>query len=273
MRKNTLGKQDTVVKKENEDFTNVVNQPWDELKDVSRFQIIPKNKDTDVASLAAGIKDVSDKDDKAIAKVVDADEKKLAGKKPGRARKIQVVPLETVASVAAQSNPNIQETITKNEEVIAKQTASVTPQTTRAITSPISTEKASGLDSQNKVTEEMKTNVFLKFIAMGFAHLYVKKTNEILNPLKFLANNFNTVILALLNLGIPFLMTWYTTTKVSIISEQIVSAPSYLQIAYYGIFYIASIVIWISCQAGLSGIKAIFKDSLSKVAKVGKETR
>lgn len=128
---------------------------------------------------------------------------------------------------------------------------------------------ASSIEKENKVSP----NVLMKFIAMGFAHLYVKKTTSVLKPLSFVADNFNKVFMALLHLGIPLMMTWFLMTKVDFIATQMAKEHQIMHFGYSIIFYIACLFVWVSAQVLGSGLVTMFKKTLVDVAKVGKENR
>lgn len=123
--------------------------------------------------------------------------------------------------------------------------------------------------TENKVSP----NVLMKFIAMGFAHLYVKKTTSVLKPLSFVADNFTKVFMALLHLGIPLVMTWFLMTKVEFIATQMAKEHQIMHFGYSIIFYIACLFVWVSAQVVGSGLVTMFRKTLVDVAKVGKENR
>lgn len=250
---------------------SVANQDWPALQSIGRFQIERAKKPMDIEKVVTSIKEITDEDEATmnggVEKVV---------KKPNPRRKKSDMLEQTASPIVAQVAQHkpetteeeiIQEIKKMEEATVTPVVSSVTPQTTKqAVASP--TLNASGLKE-----EASSTNAVLKFIARGFAHLYVKKTNEILSPLKFIMNNHRVVGLACWNMIIPALMTWYAINHMTVISNQVAGEGFAMKAMYYGVFYIASIVLWVSLQAAFSGIKSTAKDQLKKVENVGKQVK
>lgn len=233
-----------------------VNTNWHSGRS-NRFQIQKKEKELDIDAVNSQIKEICDKEDKEITKPT------TRGRKPKKQESPELV--EAVNTTTF----NVQEPVVEQrmEEVTAKQT-SVTPQTTqKAVTSPNS--GSNGLSQRESISKA----TLLKLVLKGMTHLYMKKTGEILTPLKFIANNFGTVFLAILNICIPSLMTWYSLNHIEIIQAQIVNETTAVTILYYGLFFVASLFVWISVQALFHGAKSNLKDIGEKLEKVGKEVK
>ncbi len=233
-----------------------VNTNWHSGKS-TRFQIQRKEQALDIEGVNSQIKEICDKEDKEITKTA------TRGRKPKKQESPEVVEVLSVSTPTELAQP-VEE---RMEEVTAKQT-SVTPQTTqKAVTSP--NLGSNGLSQQ----EKMSKATLLKLVLKGMTHLYMKKTGEILTPLKFMASNFGTVFLAILNISIPLLMTWYSLNHIEVIQAQIVAETTAVKALYYGLFFVASLFVWISLQALFHGAKSNLKDIGSKLEKVGKEVK
>lgn len=257
---------------------SVANQDWPALQSISRFQIERNKKPMDIEKVVSSIKEITDEDEALISGTA-----RVAEKTPARRKKDSVkqtaAPIVTVAQQEASEEEieheiqQIQKIKQMEEAAVTPAVSSVTPQTTKqAVASP--TQQASGLkQAPPPAISTGGTNAVLKFIAKGFAHLYVKKTNEILSPLRFVMNNRGVVGLAFWNMIIPALMTWYAINHLTVISNQVAGEGMAMKAMYYTVFYIASIAIWVSVQAVFSGIKSTAKDQLKKVENVGKQVK
>lgn len=260
--------------KEIKEKNNVVpvNDAWPMLEDLSeinagRFKIAKKSKATDIESLTQTINANALQDDKIIQKNVEKDEILIS--KSVAATKSKVVKSKKANELSEQktqfNHVNKVESVEK-EEVIAQQVP-VNPQTTSAITSPVSRGLKEKASTQNKVT----TNNLLKLIALGFGHLYMKSTNDILKPLGFVANNLSKVLMAFLHIGMPLMMTWLLTHKVNFVANQLANESPFLSLVYYGVFYVACLFIWITGVAIGKGLLKVSQKTLEEVAEVGKE--
>ena len=107
----------------------------------------------------------------------------------------------------------------------------------------------------------------MKLIAIGLTHLYVKRTTKVLNPIKFIVENLKTLMFATAHLGIPALITWFCVTKVEFIASQIPLDSVAIYWTYVGMFYIASLLLWITLLAVCTGIGVMVRNTLLDVAK------
>lgn len=263
---------DTVQETENK-LLNIVNDDW--LQDISttRFSLKKKTKKTVAAPTNLEVvKQFTMQEDENISEQNLNDEKVvsqfLGNKSPEThtEKEITVSASEPIATTVenkevvkeASSVPAAQ---TKPQEaMIAPVVATVVAPASNTVVSKVS-------DVSNAQQEDMKPNVLLKFIALGLAKLYVKKTNTILNPLRFVLENRMKVLIAAIQFIVPALMTWWMTSNVSIISEQLVRETNFVQWTYRAIFYFACMFLWISGQVVLGGVFNMFKKTLTDVAK------
>jgi hypothetical protein len=109
-----------------------------------------------------------------------------------------------------------------------------------------------------------------KLIALGMAKIYIKKTDDMLQPIRFLLDNASQLIVALIQFLIPALITWFIIKNVEIIYSQLNNEPMHIYMFYVGVFYFACLFLWISGQVVLQGIWNMIKVVMSNLAKEGK---
>lgn len=287
---------------ENSRVAKVANEDWpilDELSNNRKFVVRHKKSNANIEDLTMGLKDLGDKEDEIVCQHNARDEEKM--------QTVATVIAKThvdneaqeevfVEQIRQEENPVRTEAYQKELTVKeATQDYTVQPQTKRVasapqsyvqpqqetvaepVKAPVVANKVPVMasvgtqDKANTVAQVKKANVLVKFMAKGMAHLYFEKTNKLLNPLRFVANNFQKVSMALLHLVVPFLMTWYLTKKVDFITLQMQKSPPFMIIVYDVLFYMACMFIWFSGQTILSGLVGMVKKALVDVAKVGQE--
>lgn len=281
--------------KQNKNLNNVVNDPdWHNLSEISqgKFAIKREKSSRNIDSITNQLKNVAQTDDALLDTMVadDADNheaitsiknnfkiKQLRKATKDSKDKLDSETLVDVAledskelhnnkEVFTQHNFNAMQVgeeaqdinITHNEDAVTD-VSSVIPQTSNVtLSSPKYENAMQGL---------------LKFAALGFAHLYVKKTTKVLKPLGFVAENIEKVSIGFLHLIVPLLMTWLITTKVEFFASQLQQMGTIPVVLCNIAFYVASIFVWISTQVIVAGLINVCKKTLRDVAKVGEENR
>lgn len=158
-----------------------------------------------------------------------------------------------------------------NEEVVVK--ASEPTNRTDLVKKIITPSQVSNptklIVSKEKVikTEVLENNTLIKLIIIGLSKLYLKKTTVVLNPVKFVGENYKNILVALLHLGMPILMSWFLVTQISFIKVQMAQEPAIMFWTYSLLFYFASLFTWVSAQVILAGVLSMFKTTLVSVAK------
>lgn len=108
---------------------------------------------------------------------------------------------------------------------------------------------------------------FIALLAVGLVTMYLNTINNLLNPLGFVFQNSKKLIMGLLQFIIPAFMTYYLTTQVASISDQLQSQETIMRIVYSAIFYFACLFLWISIQAIGVGLWNASKNFFNNVAK------
>jgi hypothetical protein len=251
-----------------------VNDDWPLLGELSQNKFVLKNKkgSLNVAKTAKDILEVSSREDTQMSESARQDDKLFEESFVHEVQDFKAS-TETVNAVANDVNePLIQvETI---KAPVAEVQAPVMPiQATVQV--PIQAPIAQVQPVQEKVLapepvvlqkESKDTNPLLKLIAIGLTKLYVRKTTSVLNPVKFVAENYRNVLVAILHLGVPVLMSWFLITQVSFIKAQLVNTSSVMFWTYAVVFYFASLFVWVTGQVLVAGLLSMFKTTLVSVA-------
>lgn len=253
-------KQNPELKSEN--IENIANEDWPLLKELESTRFSLKNKkSTKLKQALTDIKIATEKEDEAISQQNVEDEKRMEKFFEGQNSKEEsVAAFEQKPEIKAsnQASEKIVETNTvKNADVI--QTAK-----------PINDQKPEVVKTVQNVEQKPKDNV-RKLIALGMAKIFVNKTDNMLEPLRFLLANAMMVIVALIQFTIPAIVTWYAVTHVEIIEKQLAKEFLHVYIVYVGIFYFACLFLWISAQVVLQGVWNMVKSTMSSLAKEGKD--
>lgn len=112
---------------------------------------------------------------------------------------------------------------------------------------------------------------FSKNVALGLAHVYIKKAMSIFNPIIFLFKNLIPITFGSLHLLMPVMFT-LVLAKVSFISQAIIADGVFMAAVYYGMIYLASSFFWVTtCILIKSMVDSLLK-SLSSMAEVGRNT-
>lgn len=291
---------------ENSRVTKTANEDWPILNELSnnrKFVVRHKKSNTNIEDLTMGLKDLGDREDEIVRQQNVQDEARMETVATVSARthvaeeprqevfveqiRHEEVPVKTEAYKNQDESMVMEATQDRTVQPQTKRVAStpqsyVQPETETAVEPVVAKQQvvsankvpvvaSVGQGKTKTVAQVKKANVLVKFMAKGMAHLYFEKTNKLLNPLRFVANNFNKVSMALLHLAVPFLMTWYLTKKVDFITLQMQKSPPFMIIVYDVLFYMACMFIWFSAQTVFSGLVGMVKKALVDVAKVGQE--
>lgn len=124
-------------------------------------------------------------------------------------------------------------------------------------------------NSRKKVVKGTLPDI-IKEVFLGFGRLYINKTNNILNPLRFVMDNKIIVARAILLFIIPAVMTWYFTTQVSSIQMQLAKENLLIQSLYAVIFYFANMFVLFTALIVSSFIWNGLKESLVNAQEAGK---
>lgn len=241
-----------------------------------RFVLSKKTKVSDIEKMTDSIESISKEDDKIHKENLEnenkllkkyEDEKRLEEEK---SKKLEEAANKVAATAKKPIILNIQDdklskTIdsSNNEEnkgVADSKSPSVKTQTQELATPPDTIDK-----------KETKTGL-LKNITKGLAHLYVNKTSKILNPVKFIIDNYRKFSMALFQLGVPALITWYIV-QMPFVNSQIESTGSVMSVVYMGIFYFAVLFLWCLFLFLMYMGGRMIKREAMEVAKIGKEDK
>jgi hypothetical protein len=237
----------------------IVNEEWPVISEIAigRFKIHKKMKtNVNVDELTKSIKDITEADNIIINTEFDPKQESILIEEC-------VIMHEDTNNKEGKENvigSEVDEKITLNQ----------------LVEPPTTIKKVENTIESNKIKPEIIDNSKLtiakafKFILLGLAKLYVKDTTKTLKPLNVLTKHFNEVAISLVHLGVPFLMTWYLTTEVELISSQMMKDGMIMSVVYSVVFYIACLFVWISSQVIMSGLINVFKKTLNDVANIGK---
>ena len=120
-----------------------------------------------------------------------------------------------------------------------------------------------------KPNQEIATSDAIKYATAGVAKVYVTNTNELLNPLKFLMTHSNKFVLALLQLIIPALITYFLAFYSGNIADQFTKEQPIVKIVFLGVFFFASMFVWISTQVVIVAVYRMLKKGLTDAIKIG----
>lgn len=131
---------------------------------------------------------------------------------------------------------------------------------------------AEGKGVQSLSVLQTEKNV-IKNASKGFLLLFSEKTDEILSPLSFMAHNHTKMAMAIIQLLIPALLTYFLTTRVEFINAGVTSAALPMKFVLYAIFYIGCLCGSIFMQVLASGIKGMFIKAFIEAATIGESKK
>lgn len=271
--------EDNLGKDEQEkSIENIADQDWPLLRELESTRFALKNKkgsNQGRQSLQA-VKEASDKEDKMIAQQNLEDEKLVdafLSVKPTNNDSVKSSqPKEELFSVIEEIRQDL------NESANSLTMPEKAPETVKAPT-PVVNNKPSEAVVLPPLAKEVKEPVkakkgeakeFSRLIALGMAKIYVNKTDDILDPLRFILTNFKQIAVALIQFLIPALITWYLTTHTKMISSELAKEPTHIHVLYVVIFYFACLFLWISGQVVFGGMMNLAKQAMANLAKEGK---
>lgn len=126
------------------------------------------------------------------------------------------------------------------------------------------------VSAKSKVTDKESTPDVIKEVFLGFGRLYINKTNNILNPLRFVMDNKAVVLRAILLFVIPAIMTWFFTTQVASVQMELAKENMLIKMVYAVIFYFASMFVLFTVLIAGSGLWSGVVQSIRNAQKVGR---
>lgn len=109
-----------------------------------------------------------------------------------------------------------------------------------------------------------------KLIAMGLVKTYLNRTDNILDPLRFIMSNFSQVALAVLQFLFPALVVALIVQNVPAVQLALAKESSFLYGVYMVIFYFACMFLCVTGQVAIIGLYNGLKSAISNLEKVGK---
>lgn len=284
--------QDNLENNEQEKkMEDIAEQDWPYLKELesTRFALKNKKESGRKRQSLQTIKNSTEKEDEAIHAQNLEDEKLVEAflnVKPTNVNSDEIIelmlpqePVEITNEVAKAeiAKEEIIETVVQVKVEIPKVEKEVAVIQEEVVTAPVvqPAEKKESLASEVKETvltnaKEEKDVELSKLIARGMAKTYISRTDTILNPLRFILSNSKQLGIALIQFIIPAIITWYLTTNVEMIANQLNKESTHIHIVYTLIFYFACLFLWITGQVLFSGIWNLIKQSMNNLAKAGK---
>lgn len=126
------------------------------------------------------------------------------------------------------------------------------------------------VSAKNKVVDKESTPDVIKEVFLGFGRLYINKTNNILNPLRFVMDNKAVVLRAILLFVIPAIMTWFFTTQLVSVQMELAKENMLIKMVYAVIFYFASMFVLFTVLIAGSGLWSGVVQSIKNAQKVGR---
>lgn len=259
-----------------EEVLKIVNEDWPMLEELGkkRFVINKKQKTKDVQESLNALHTVLKEEEQLLEEQVSSDVIQIAPKElvkdtlqknePVKVQQEMIKEVKDESIVVAKEVISSSQTKTQNATTIAQSSPTEKQQ---VVTKQITTTKL-----QEEIVEENSIDL-LKLIIAGLTHLYVTKTSKLLKPLQFVLQHKKEVSIALMHFIVPLLMTYFMTTHVGFVAEQLVKETFFMKSVYLGIFFFGSTFVWITSQVLLSGVLAMIGKSMLEVAKVGKQNK
>jgi len=254
-----------------EEVLKIVNEDWPMLEELGkkRFVISKKQKTKDVQESLNALHTVLKEEEQVSSDVIQIAPKELVKdtlqkNEPVKVQQEMIKEVKDESIVVAKEVISSSQTKTQNATTIAQSSPTEKQQ---VVTKQITTTKL-----QEEIVEENSIDL-LKLIIAGLTHLYVTKTSKLLKPLQFVLQHKKEVSIALMHFIVPLLMTYFMTTHVGFVAEQLVKETFFMKSVYLGIFFFGSTFVWITSQVLLSGVLAMIGKSMLEVAKVGKQNK
>lgn len=289
------------TRSQNEAIAAIANDDWPTMEGLgkSRFVVKTKKKDADIETTSKTFQQIGEEEDHIISNQNVEDEQRVnqmlhpnthlsPSEEKVEQKSVAYKPIvnevkptfNEVKPIVSKVKPTVNEVKPTVNEVKPILNESVNTAKIEAIEQPVRKQVIenttvnkqinTNLNKQNSTSQDK--NVLIKFALLGLAQLYLKKTNFLLNPLRFIAENWKKVLVASIHLGVPLLMTWYAITQVPMVSQQFANENKFFSVMYTAIFYFAAIFIWFTIQALCSGLLVVFKKTFTDVAKIGEQS-
>lgn len=265
------------IESEKEEVLKIVNEDWPMLEELGKKRfVINKKKGKDVEDSLNVLKAVLEEDNK-LAETVEEEDIQIQHIESVKYETPILQKVKDEKIVVATETPSSQTqktatTITHSEIVAQKQQSEVQVQLEKPV-QPITTQKVVKQETKEKEVVTENSVDLVKLIVAGFTHLYVSKTSTLLKPIRFVIDNYKEVTIAALHFIVPLLMTYFVTTHVNFVTEQLAKETLLMKVIYIGVFFFGATFVWISSQVLLSGIFSMLRKSILEVAKVGKENQ
>lgn len=262
------------IENTNEEVLKIVNEDWPMLEELGKKRFVIKNKKAkDVKESLNILKAVLDEEVK-LEETQEVEESNFIGIPKVQEEKVVVVAQEVQKNTSSQNQRTA--TTTTQSEVVAplqqeiEQVKTEKVNIQQPVQNFVSTKKQVVIEKT--VVTEKSIDLF-KLIFAGLTFLYVSKTSKLLKPLKFVMENYKEVSVAALHFIMPLLMTYFITTHMAFVTEQLAKETILMKSVYIGVFFFGSTFVWISSQVLLSGMYAMIRKSMLDVAKIGKENQ
>lgn len=264
-----------------EEVLKIVNEDWPMLEELGkkRFVINKKQKPKDVQESLQALHTVLKEEEELLEEEVKTTPIQVAVS-PKEVVKETVKKVEQVVIQEEMIKEVKDETIVVAKEVASSSQTKTQNATTIAQSSPIENTKTVNKPvtkviqkvKDDEIVEENSIDL-IKLIVAGLTHLYLSKTSKLLKPLQFVLQHKKEVSIAMMHFVVPLLMTYFMTTHVGFVAEQLLKETFFMKSVYLGIFFFGSTFVWITSQVLLSGILSMLTKSMLEVAKVGKQNK
>jgi hypothetical protein len=261
-----------------EEMLKIVNEDWPVLEELAKKKfVINKKKNKDIQESVNVLQSILDEDNKLEQnhKIQQINEKFPIEEKEIGISNIQNVKDEKIVTQEVQKKSfsqtkQVSTSLPQSDNFVYKQkTQSNEEKNVQTVMTSNVTNSNSVFIEKTIITE--KSIDLLKLVIVGLTHLYISKTNDLLKPLKFILENYKVVMLAAINFIVPFIMTYFVTTHIEFVTEQLTKETIFMKLLYISIFFFGFTFLWITGQVIFSGFISMFKNSMVEVAKVGKE--
>lgn len=234
----------------------LTKEDWPLLKELESTRFSLKNKKKNQKQTLSSIKEQSDIEDLEVATKNAEDDKLVEAFLESRAQE------EGLASSKVNSGKT---TSLKTKSQRSKlEIKTINDQSFIETVSVDSNQTAPGT-RQITINTEMP-----KLIAMGLVKTYMSKTDNILDPLRFMMANFTQVTLALLQFILPALVVMLIVQNVPSVQMSLAKESGFLYGVYMVIFYFACMFLCVTGQVAIMGLYNALKGAISNLERIGK---
>lgn len=269
------------ITSDKEEVLKIVNEDWPMLEELGKKRfVINKKKTKDVQDSLNVLQAVLDEDKKLseeqetiIESIPIREVQKFETPVLQKVQDEKIVVAKEVQVTPSSQTQNLATTI-EQERVVNEIQQPVASVAKIQLEKPVEVQKpVKQIIREDKVVVSEKSLDLFKLIIAGLTHLYVSKTSSLLKPMKFVAENYKEVSIAALHFVVPLLMTYFMTTQVGFVTEQLARETTLMKTIYIAVFFFGSTFVWISGQVILSGLWSMLRKSMLDVAKIGKENK